>query len=171
MSENISSQCRDDGNAIELYRILFDIAERQIDRRLQINKYYTSIIAAMLAALALIFSNSDDREFLLITSRMTSIVIFVICASWLAHIIRSRFQGISRFAALKEIEQSALRIAPNTLSDNKLFEFGLSRISKILDKISDYILPISFMFVSSLIMFFPIEYILPVLVGEGSNCQ
>lgn len=133
---------------LDIYKTLLDICEKQIDRRLLINRYYVSIIAAITAAAALIATRSQDTPTIIFILKFSSLCIFFITISWLSHVMRSRFQNASRFATLRVMEND-LPAKPLVESDATLKASGLHRLARALDNISDYILPL-FIFILSL---------------------
>jgi hypothetical protein len=94
-------------NAVDIYKILIDMADKVSQRRQSANNFYLSVNTAITGASAYLSSNTDNNYSILIIS----IAGFFVCMLWKRNIDSYKDLNSGKFAVITELEK-ALPVAP-----------------------------------------------------------
>jgi hypothetical protein len=94
-------------NAVDIYKILIDMADKVSQRRQNANNFYLSVNTAITGASAYLASNANNDVSIIIIS----IVGFIVCLLWKRNIDSYKDLNGGKFAVITELEK-ALPIAP-----------------------------------------------------------
>jgi hypothetical protein len=94
-------------NAVDIYKILIDMADKVSQRRQNANNFYLSVNTAITGASAYLASSTNNNASVL----LISIVGFFVCLLWKRNIDSYKDLNNGKFAVITELEK-ALPIAP-----------------------------------------------------------
>lgn len=96
---------KDKKQLIEQYKLYVEMADRVSSRRIQVSKFYVSLLSGLLALLS-ILPNIIKLEYIILVFIPISIISIILCIVWYKNIQSYKQLNAAKYKLINEIEKS-----------------------------------------------------------------